>query len=64
MTQIEEEVALTLAAKKTALGEHAIRRGILKGAIEARKLGRDWYLPVNEVERLAKAFPLQELPHA
>ena len=57
MTQ--EVIPLTLAAKRTALGEPAIRRGIKLGTIEAQKLGRDWHLPVHEVDRLAREFPLE-----
>jgi hypothetical protein len=57
MTQ--EVVPLTLAAKRTALGEPAIRRGIKLGTIEAQKLGRDWYLPVDEVARLSREYPLE-----
>lgn len=51
---------LKLAAKHTALAESTIRDGIRKGTIEAHKLGRDWYLPIAEVERLAKEYPLPE----
>jgi excisionase family DNA binding protein len=59
MAQVQEVVPLTLAAKRTALGEPAIRRMIHAGTIEARKLGRDWYLPVHEVSRLAREYPLE-----
>ena len=55
----KEIVPLTQAAKRTALGELAIRRGIKQGSIDAQKLGRDWYLPVPEVERLAREYPLE-----
>ena len=57
MTQ--EIMTLTQAAKRTALGEPAIRRGIKQGSIEAKKLGRDWFLPTHEVERLAREHPLE-----
>jgi hypothetical protein len=55
----KEVVPLTLAAKRTALGEPAIRRGIRLGTIDACKMGRDWYLPISEVERLAREYPLE-----
>jgi hypothetical protein len=54
----QDVMPLALAAKRTALGEQAIRRGIKQGSIDGQKLGRDWYLPVSEVERLARDFPL------
>jgi excisionase family DNA binding protein len=50
---------LPLAAKRTALPESSIRRMIHAGAIDAQKLGRDWYIPVDEVERLSREYPLE-----
>ena len=60
----EVVIPLTLAAKRCALGEPAMRWGIKLGAIEARKLGRDWYLPLQEVERLAREYPLEGVTNA
>ena len=57
MTQ--ELIPLTQAAKRTCKGEPAIRRGIKLGTIDAQKMGRDWFLPTHEVERLAREFPLE-----
>jgi hypothetical protein len=54
-----EVMPLALAAKRTLLGEQSIRRGIKAGTIEALKLGRDWYLPIEEVDRLAQEYPLE-----
>ena len=54
-----EIVPLPQAAKRTALGESTIRRGMKSGSIEGQKIGRDWFLPPHEVERLAREFPLE-----
>ena len=56
---IQELMPLTQAAKRTSKGEPAIRRGIKLGTIDAQKMGRDWYLPMSEVERLSREFPVE-----
>lgn len=55
---VKNVIPLPLPAKRTALAEGTIRRGIIGGTIEAQKLGRDWYLPIEEVNRLAREYPL------
>ena len=58
-TVTEEMLTLTQASKRTVLGEPAIRRGIKQGSIEAKKLGRDWFLTLEEVQRLSREYPLE-----
>ncbi len=57
---IKELVPLKAAAKRTDLGENDIRRGLKSGAITGVKLGRDWHLPLEEVDRLAREYPISE----
>ena len=49
---------LSVAAKTTSLSEHTLRRRLKTGEIEGMRLGRDWFLPNYEVERLSREFPL------
>lgn len=60
MTQ--DLISLTLAAKRINLGEPAIRKGLHQGKIRGQKMGRDWYIPADEVERLAREYPLENDP--
>lgn len=53
-----ELIPVTRAAKRTALGEPAIRRRLRAGQIRGQKLGRDWFVAAAEVERLAVEYPL------
>ena len=46
------------AAKQTRLSEHTNRRELSNGTISGSKVSRDWVLDSEEVERLAKEFPL------
>ena len=51
-------------SKTTSLSEHKIRRGILDGSIEGEKLGAQWVLFPEEVERLEREHPLETLASA
>ena len=56
---IEGLIPLAGAAKRTSLSESSIRRGLKSGNIVGVKLGRDWLLSPQEVDRLAADHPLQ-----
>ena len=47
------------AAKRTDKSEPFIRRGLKNGTIKGVKLGRDWFVIADEVDRLAIEFPLE-----
>ena len=55
---IQTVYTVTQAAKRISLPEHVIRRELGQGAISGQKLGRDWMISADEVERLEKEFPL------
>ena len=55
---IQEGIPLGLAAKRTSLAEHQIRRGLIIGTIKGFKVARDWVLPPEEVDRLATEHPV------
>lgn len=50
--------------KRTQWGGHTIRRKLAAGRIKGTKVGRDWFIPEDEAERLEREYPLQELAHA
>ena len=52
-------VSVPLAAKRTSKSETTIRREVMSGAIQGVKMGRDWFIQLSEVERLAVEYPLQ-----
>ena len=56
--EIETLVPLPAAAKHTSVSEANIRRRLKSGDIKGFKLGRDWVLPQEEVDRLAVEYPL------
>ena len=56
--EIETLVPLADAAKHTRLSESYIRRGLKSGGIKGFKVARDWVLPPEEVDRLAREYPL------
>ena len=51
-------IPLPLAAKTTSLSEPTLRRRLHSGAIQGVRLGRDWYIPNHEVDRISRDFPL------
>jgi excisionase family DNA binding protein len=55
---VEELTPIAEAAKRTRQSESAIRRGLKLGRIQGVKIGRDWLLPNDEVDRLAREYPL------
>jgi excisionase family DNA binding protein len=57
---VEELVPIAEAAKHTQQSESSIRRGLKLRRIQGVKIGRDWLLPTDEVDRLAKEYPLVE----
>ena len=57
--EIESLIPLRDAAKRTALSESGIRRGLKDGSIKGFKVARDWVLEPNEVNRLATEYPLE-----
>ena len=56
---IDQLVPLGKAVKGTKLSEWTIRRQLRLGRREGVRVGRDWFLTVDEVDRLAKEFPLE-----
>ncbi len=57
-TNLNELVPLNVASKRTNLGDHTLRRGLIQGRIKGRKIGRDWFIYADEVNRLAAEFPI------
>lgn len=55
-----ELIPIAVAAKHTEKNEPFIRRGVKSGAIRGRKLGRDWFVDADEVQRLAAEYPLDQ----
>jgi excisionase family DNA binding protein len=55
-----EIVPVGLAAKRTMLSEHTLRRRLRSGEIHGMKWGRDWFITREEVERLEREYPLEE----
>lgn len=55
----EELIPIATAAKHTEKSEPFIRRGLKNGAIRGIKLGRDWFVTADEVNRLEREYPLQ-----
>jgi hypothetical protein len=41
------------------MSETAIRRGEMNGTIRGAKIGRDWFIPLAEVDLLAAEYPLE-----
>ena len=58
--EIETLIPLRDAAKRTALSESGIRRGLKDGSIKGFKVARDWVLEPEEVNRLAAEYPLPQ----
>ena len=52
-------VPLGKAVKRTGLSEWTIRRELRLGRLEGIRVGRDWFLTIDEVNRLAKEYPLE-----
>lgn len=55
---INELIPLGQAAKRTSQSEWTLRRLMRRGKLEGAKVGRDWFLTVAEVDRLAKEYPV------
>lgn len=55
---VSQLVPLGQAAKRTARSEWTMRRLLRRGELEGIQVGRDWFLTVDEVARLAKEFPV------
>jgi hypothetical protein len=51
-------VSIPRASKTTDRAEHWIRRRLINGQIRGEKIGRDWYLYSEEVQRLEQEFPV------
>ena len=52
-------VSVPRAAKRTSMSETTIRRGVMNGTIRGAKIGRDWFIPLAEVDLLAAEYPLE-----
>ena len=52
-------IPIPAAAKRVDRSEAFIRRGVKDGSIQGEKLGRDWFVRAEEVERLAREYPLK-----
>lgn len=55
---LENLVSIPKAAKKMDLAEHMIRRRLINGRIKGEKIGRDWYVYLDEVRRLEQEHPV------
>ncbi len=56
---VNQLVPLGQAAKRTARSEWTIRRLLKLGQLERAKVGRDWFLTVDEVVRQETDFPIK-----
>ena len=56
---VNQLVPLGQAAKRTARSERTIRRLLKLGQLERAKVGRDWFLTVDEVVRQETDFPIK-----
>ena len=53
-------IPVPAAAKRVNRSEAFLRRGVKDGNILGEKLGRDWFIHLEEVERLALEYPLTQ----
>ena len=51
-------MTIAMAAKRTNLPEHTIRRRLRSGEYQGSQMGRDWFIYTSEVKRLSKQFPV------
>ena len=56
---VNQLIPLGQAAKRTARSEWTMRRLLRLGELEGIQVGRDWFLTVDEVDRLAKQYPIE-----
>ena len=56
---VSQLVPLGQAAKRTARSEWTLRRLLRLGELEGAQVGRDWFLTVDEVNRLAMEYPVE-----
>jgi excisionase family DNA binding protein len=61
---MEGLISVVEASKQLAIGEEALRRRLRSGRVKGQKLGRDWFLPLDEVDRLAAEYPLESVGSA
>ncbi len=48
----KDKLTITQVTKLVPQSEQTLRRLIKEGKVEAEKLGRDWYITVDEVENI------------
>jgi hypothetical protein len=51
-------IPIPLAAKRILKSETTLRRGVQTGQIKGMRLGREWFIPRVEVDRLAAEYPV------
>ncbi len=56
--EVSELVRLSRGAKTIDRTEAQLRRDIISGKVKGQKLGRDWFLPTDEVKRLSELYPV------
>jgi excisionase family DNA binding protein len=61
---MEGLISVVEASKQLAIGEETLRRGLRSGRVKGQKLGRDWFLSLDEVDRLAAEYPLESVGSA
>ena len=61
---VNQLVPLGRAAKRTARSEWTLRRLLKLEQLEGARVGRDWFLTVDEAARLEKECPIEPVVQA
>jgi hypothetical protein len=56
---VNTHLLLKVAAKSIGLSEDILRYRLRSGQVKGHKLGRDWFVPMEEVERLEREYPVE-----